>query len=90
MLFAPEFRRETHDLEGFDRLLETLAAAGDYLAAKAAYEAAVNRRPGGGESSPRRAMQPCESRKMADRPMGDPAQQECFRPSFRFPHNLGA
>jgi hypothetical protein len=39
------FRVERWD-EGFNRLLETLAAAGDFLTAKAAYEAAVKRRPG--------------------------------------------
>jgi hypothetical protein len=39
------FRVELWD-EGFNHLLETLAATGDYLTAKAAYEAAVKRRPG--------------------------------------------
>jgi hypothetical protein len=38
------FRVELWD-EGFNRLIETLAAAADYLTAKAAYEAAVKRRP---------------------------------------------
>ena len=32
--------------EGFQRLEETLARAGDYLTAKGAFEAAVKRRPG--------------------------------------------
>jgi predicted deacetylase len=39
------FRIELWD-EGFNRLLDKLAAAGDHLTAKAAYDTAVRRRPG--------------------------------------------
>jgi hypothetical protein len=39
------FRVELWD-DGWKRRLETLATAGDFLTAKAAFEAAVRRRPG--------------------------------------------